>query len=182
MKLSVPAKSFLVVDNILTAEQCDAALQALRSEEPARWLRRTAFQTGRGMPGQSCNYFFGGHHTFSKETTELLIGMAPVLEGYGLDEVCSNHYLPGDGIGVHTDRRHPRNMVVSLEDNKEQGCLIDGVLHYDVKGRGMIHPGISLPHSVPAVTTERYVLIFLYEFQGRLQCLHQKLVSNASKA
>lgn len=181
MKLSVPAKSYLVLDGVLTPNQCDEIVQVLRQEDRARWIRRSEFQTGRGMPGQTCNYYFGGHHTFKKETADLLISHAPFLDGFGLDEVCVNMYLPGDGIGLHTDRRHPRNMVVSLHDNKEQGCLIGDELLYDIKGRAVVHPGVSLPHSVPNVKVERFVLIYLYDYQGALQCRHQKLALNASK-
>jgi len=180
VKLSVRAKSVLSVDNVLTPAQCEEILRRLRAEPECRWHRRQEMQPGRGMRGQSCNYDFAGHHTLTKETAEFLISCAPMVDGVTLDEVCVNRYHPGDGIGDHVDRRHPRNMVISLETNPTQGCLIDGVLHADVQGRALVHPGITVVHSVPAVTTERFVLICLYDYQGRLQCLHQKLASNVS--
>lgn len=178
MKLLVPAKSVLVIDNVISQEECRLILDTLKSVELARWSRRNSLHLTRAEdPNQTSDYYFGANNTFAKETTEFLMQFAPVVEGLGLDEVCVNWYLPGDGIGTHTDRRQPRNMVISLETNEKQGCVVNGQLYHDVAGRALVHPGVSLPHSVPNVTTERFVLIFLYDYQGRLQCQHKKLVS-----
>lgn len=182
MKLSVHAKSVLSVTDILSPETCEEILTRLRAEPDSRWMRRSTIQPGRGMMGQSCEYDFAGHHTLSKETAEFLISCAPIVEGVSLDEVCVNRYRPGDGIGWHVDRRHPRNMVISLETNPEQGCLLEGgELFADVQGRALVHPGITVRHCVPPVKTERFVLICLYDYQGQLKCLHQKLALSASK-
>ncbi len=130
--------------------------------------------------GQTCEYDFAGHHTFRRETADFLISHAPMVEGVSLDEVCVNRYRPGDGIGWHVDRRHPRNMVISLETNPEQGCQTEDTFYSDVQGRAIVHPGITVRHCVPPVKTERFVLICLYDYQGQLRCLHQELSSNAS--
>lgn len=180
MNLSVRAKSVLFVDNILSPEKCEEILQRLRAEPESRWTRRSEMQMGRGMKGQTCNYDFAGHHTLTKETADFLISCAPMVDGFGLDEVCVNRYFPGDGIGWHTDRRHPRNMVISLETNPDQGCLTEEYMIPDIQGRAIVHPGITVVHCVPPVKTERFVLICLYDYQGQLRCRHQELVSNAS--
>lgn len=177
MKLQVHAKSFESVESVLTPEQVEQARGVLKALDECFWVRRDKMAPGRAMPGEDCLYDFAAQTTLPEVVLDYLISLAPEVDDLELDEVCINRYLPGHYIGKHVDKSHPVNMVVALQSNDKQGCLAEGVLIPDVAGRAVVHPSMSVIHSVPVIEEERYVLIFLYTFVGALQCRHATIRS-----
>lgn len=162
MKFSVRETSHSLHDAVIAPEKCAEIREKIRALPPHVWFRRTGEMPGRGYPGETCAYWYATHRSMPPEFSKELGELAPKVDGWKLDIICINKYLPGDYIGTHRDRgTHPFNLVIPLQDG-EDGMFIKGELLKDKAGRAGLNAYTGLPHSVPPVKSERYVLIFLF--------------------
>lgn len=142
---------------------CNSIVEEIKELHPARWVKRTQLQVGRGVNSLDCSYSCVLNTGFGKDYLKRLSDIAPEIEGAKLAEVVVNRYDLGDYIPEHWDRTlYLYNMLINLQTGTD-GIVIDGVFYPDEIGRAVIFKGAGTVHSVPPVKQTRYTLIYLYE-------------------
>lgn len=142
---------------------CNSIFEEIKELHPARWVKRTQLQVGRGVNSLDCRYSCVLNAGFGKDYLKRLSDIAPQIEGARLAEVVVNRYEPGDYIPEHWDRTlYLYNMLINLQTGTD-GIVIDNVFYPDEIGRAIIFKGAGTAHSVPPVKQTRYTLIYLYE-------------------
>ena len=145
---------------------CDELVEEIKQLHPARWVKRTEMQAGRGIDRLDCSYSCVLNAGFGKEYRKRLEQLAPEIEGAKLAEIVVNRYDPGDYIPEHRDRTlYLYNLLIHLQDS-EDGIKIEDTFYPDEIGRAVIFKGVGTVHSVPPVKNTRYTLIYLYERAG----------------
>ena len=145
---------------------CDELVEEIKQLHPARWVKRTEMQAGRGIDRLDCSYSCVLNAGFGKEHRKRLEQLAPEIEGAKLAEIVVNRYDPGDYIPEHRDRTlYLYNLLIHLQDS-EDGIKIEDTFYPDEIGRAVIFKGVGTVHSVPPVKNTRYTLIYLYERAG----------------
>jgi hypothetical protein len=142
---------------------CNELIEEIKQLHPARWIKRTQLQVGRGVNSLDCSYSCVLNEGFGKQYLSRLQDAAPEIEGARLAEVVVNRYDPGDYIPAHWDRTlYLYNMLINLQTGSD-GIVIDDEFYPDEIGRAVIFKGAGTVHSVPQVKETRYTLIYLYE-------------------
>lgn len=149
--------------NLLSKELCAQLFEEFENIHPARWVKRTELQVGRGVSNLSCSYSCALNKTLGVDYLQRLAALAPEMPGAKVVEIVVNRYEVGDYIPDHRDRAHYKyNMVIAVQECGD-GIQILDTFYPDVAGRACIFEGIGPTHSVPPVKHKRYVLIYLYE-------------------
>ena len=142
---------------------CHELVNEIKQLHPARWVKRTQLQVGRGVNSLDCSYSCVLNDGFGKEYLKKIKEMAPEIEGAKLAEVVVNRYDPDDYLPAHWDRTlYLYNMLINLQ-NGPDGLIIDDKFYPDEIGRAVVFKGAGTVHAVPPVKESRYTLIYLYE-------------------
>lgn len=148
---------------LFQAHLCNDLVEEIKQLHPARWVKRTQLQVGRGVNSLDCSYSCVLNAGFGKEYLIRLKELAPEIQGAKLAEVVVNRYDPGDYLPSHWDRTlYLYNMLINLQSGTD-GIVIDNEFYPDEIGRAVIFKGAGTVHAVPPVKETRYTLIYLYE-------------------
>lgn len=148
---------------VYSKETCQHVLSLVHAMEEPRWYHRLKINS-RPTKGQDVSdYYFCGDAQQPKAFNQLLQSLAPEIEGYRLKESIVNRYDPGQYMPEHVDLSHYQfNIVIPLCEAGD-GVWVNDQWIEDEAGVAVVFPYKSLPHSVPPVKRQRYVVIYLYE-------------------
>ena len=147
----------------------DAIRHRLVSLDDAYWRDRSIHKPNPGVTGEVGRYFSCARTSMPDDLKKDIDAIAPDYFPYQLEDWVVNKTPRGGGMPPHVDNEgYIAVGLLNLQSDsgcfqwfKDDSLAISEVIP-DRAGQLILFDDIRLIHSVPKVTSERYVIVFLY--------------------